>query len=225
MTWSRTAEGSLTAVAKPSQALPPDARLEVAAALVEEFVSRGGTKLAGALDHCRLSVEGARVLDVGLSTGGFAECLLRRGAAFVLGVDVGRDQLHASLRSHPRLKSLEGVNARDLPEVLVHEAAGPEPFDLVVADVSFISLTLVLPSVLQYLKEGGRLLALVKPQFEVGREGLSKGGIVKSPAEHEKAKHKILEFLRVSSLAEEDYFASPIDGADGNKEFFVLARK
>jgi 23S rRNA (cytidine1920-2'-O)/16S rRNA (cytidine1409-2'-O)-methyltransferase len=216
-------------VKKASQAIAPETELRVAASPTEEFVSRGGLKLAGALERAALSLNGARVLDIGLSTGGFAECCLRRGAAFVLGVDVGHGQLHPSLRSNPRLRSLEGINARELPRSLIAGAcptgSGEAPFDLVVIDVSFISLTLVLAPAIQYLKNSGIVLALVKPQFEVGRQGLGKGGIVKDPAEREKAKRKILECARALGLEAEDYFESSIQGTDGNREFFILARK
>ena len=210
---------------KASQLVAELDELTVARPDGSRFVSRGGEKLDGALERARLDVRGWRALDVGVSTGGFSDCLLQRGAAFVLGVDVGRGQLAASLRGHARLRTIEGMNARELISAEIAREAGPEPFDLVVADVSFISLTLVLPSAVRYLKAGGRILALVKPQFEVGPEGVGKGGIVKDPAQLEKARAKILDYVRSASLRAEDFFESSIKGGNGNSEFFIHATK
>ncbi len=157
-------------------ALVPD---EVTITLKElpPFVSRGGEKLAGALDHFQVVPEGKVALDVGASTGGFTHCLLTRGARKVYAVDVGYGQLDASLRGDPRVQVLERVNIRHLPKEAI-----PEPIELATLDLSFISLTLVLPKILEFLRPGGEILAMVKPQFEVGKGQVGKGGVVRDPA-------------------------------------------
>lgn len=190
----------------------------------DEFVSRGGLKMKGALKRLNLDVKGFRVLDIGISTGGFTDCLLQSGAASVVGVDVGHGQLAEKLRNDPRVKCCEGVNARQLSSVPLIELNGGHKFDLIVADVSFISLTLVLPEAIAYLKESASIVALVKPQFEVGRENLGKNGIVKDPSLYPAVEAKIRNACRVSGLIVEDYFESPIEGSDGNREFFVVAK-
>lgn len=197
----------------------------VADPLADRFVSRGGFKMLGALERTGLNVSGWHVLDIGISTGGFTDCLLQAGAASVVGVDVGRDQLAARLKAHPRVRHVEGVNARDLSSVPLLELNGGRKFDLVVIDVSFISLSLVLPGTIQYLNESAPVLALVKPQFEVGREGLGKNGIVKDPARYVEVEEKIRQVCRSSGFIVEDYFESSIEGSDGNREFFVFARR
>lgn len=189
----------------------------------KNFVSRGGLKLAGALDHLGLQVAGWSALDIGISTGGFADCLLQRNVAQVLGVDVGHGQLAERLRRDPRVKLFEGVNARDLANVPLVAANQGRNFDLVVIDVSFISLTLILPQAVQYLREAAPILALVKPQFEVGREGLGKNGIVKDEALFSKVEAKIRLACTQLGLKVNDYFASSIEGTDGNREFFIYA--
>lgn len=214
-------------VKKPSAKIDPsDATfLQVEADPAESrFVSRGGVKMQGALERTRLDVGGFCVLDVGISTGGFADCLLQAGAARVVGVDVGHGQLAPKLQADPRVVLHEGVNARALAEVPLLEANFGHKFDLVVIDVSFISLTLVLPEAIQYLKESARVLALVKPQFEVGREGLGKNGIVKDSSLYTQVEEKIRRCCQASGFTVEDYFESSIEGTDGNREFFVLAR-
>jgi 23S rRNA (cytidine1920-2'-O)/16S rRNA (cytidine1409-2'-O)-methyltransferase len=190
----------------------------------DRFVSRGGFKMRGALDKTGLDVRGFHVLDIGISTGGFTDCLLQSGAARVVGVDVGHDQLAHKLRTDSRLAQLEGVNARDLSQAPILALNGGQRFDLAVIDVSFISLTLVLPEAIQYLKESAPVLALVKPQFEVGREGLGKNGIVKDPARFKDVEIKIRQACAAAGLSVEDYFESSIEGSDGNREFFVYAR-
>lgn len=197
----------------------------VAAAAALRFVSRGGLKMQGALEKTGLDVSGFRVLDIGISTGGFTDCLLQAGAAGVVGVDVGHGQLAAKLRNEPRVQLIEGVNARHLGQAVdVLKLNAGHKFDLVVVDVSFISLTLVLPEAIQYLKESAPILALVKPQFEVGREGLGKNGIVKDPSRYGDVEQKIRRACISLGLTVEDYFESSIEGSDGNREFFVLAR-
>lgn len=190
----------------------------------EEFVSRGGLKLKGALARIGLDVTGFRALDIGISTGGFTDCLLQTGASSVVGVDVGHGQLAEKLRSDPRVKLCEGVNARQLSSVPLRDLNGGQNFDIIVVDVSFISLTLVLPEAISYLRESASIVALVKPQFEVGRENLGKNGIVKDAALYTGVEAKIRNACRVSGLLVEDYFESSIEGSDGNREFFVVAK-
>ena len=190
--------------------------------VTQDFVSRAGLKLNGALDELRLELEDKIVLDVGQSTGGFSDCVLRRGCRRVVGVDVGRDQLHTSIKSDSRVRFYEGLNARYLePEQLDPVDRGP--FDLVVMDVSFISQTLILPQLFPFLAEGGQVLSLVKPQFEVGKDGIAKGGLVKDSSLYVGVQEKILECLVANGLKASSYFESCIAGGDGNREFFVLA--
>lgn len=187
------------------------------------YVSRGGLKMRGALDRLGLTVDGARVLDIGISTGGFTDCLLQAGARSVVGVDVGHGQLSRQLEQDTRLQVIEGVNARDLSQADLIAKNGGHKFDLIVADVSFISLTLVLPAMISYLKESASILALVKPQFEVGREGLGKNGIVKDSSLYPIVEAKIRAAAQAAGLLVEDYFESAIKGYDGNREFFLFA--
>ena len=222
---SALVNGQKVAIKKASMKFDPATRLEVAPdpeAL--HYVSRGGLKLRGALDHLGLTVEGARCLDVGISTGGFTDCLLQAGARSVVGVDVGHGQLAPRLEKDARLKLIEGTNARDLSKASLIEANGGHKFDLVVADVSFISLTLVLPEMISYLKESAAILALVKPQFEVGRDGIGKNGIVKDTSLFAGVELKIRSCVQATGLFVEDYFESAIKGYDGNTEFFIYAR-
>jgi 23S rRNA (cytidine1920-2'-O)/16S rRNA (cytidine1409-2'-O)-methyltransferase len=166
-------------IKKPSEDINEETKLEISASDKPEFVSRGGTKLYGALKEVGLNTKGMLVLDVGQSTGGFTDCVLQAGAAKVIGLDVGHSQLATKIKAEPNVVSLEGINVRDLAKAdLMGHTAG-QKFDLVVVDVSFISLRLVLPEIIAYLNDSGRLLSLVKPQFEVGRENLGKNGIVK----------------------------------------------
>lgn len=188
------------------------------------FVSRGGVKLKGALEKCSLDVRGKKVLDIGISTGGFTDCLLQAGVQSVVGIDVGHAQLAKNLANEARLTLIEGVNARDLSDVNLIEVNGGGKFDLVVIDVSFISLTLVLPEATKYIKESGTLLALVKPQFEVGPKGLGKNGIVKDDSLYSGVEEKIRTCISDCGFILEAYFESSIEGSDGNREFFVLAR-
>lgn len=220
-------DGKETVIKKASQVITDhsNSEIRVLPSLRREFVSRGGIKLQGALEHTGLNVGQFVALDVGLSTGGFTDCLLQSGVSRVIGLDVGHGQLAAKLKDDPRLLSLEGINARDLRSSRLKEVAQLGEFDLAVIDVSFISLRLVLPEVVPFLKNAGVLLALVKPQFEVGREGLGKNGIVKDASLFNEVREKITTLCQDLDLSVEDYFASSIDGSDGNKEFFVLARK
>jgi len=171
-------------------------------------------------------VANLQVLDVGISTGGFSDCLLQKGAAQILGVDVGHGQLHSSLVHHPRLKHLEGLNAREIDQNPEVKALMPEGgFDLIVMDVSFISISLIIPKLSPLLKAGGHLLSLVKPQFEVGHKGLGKGGLVKDPGLYSVVEDKVRSLCQSSGMSVKDYFNSPIEGKDGNREFFIFAQK
>jgi 23S rRNA (cytidine1920-2'-O)/16S rRNA (cytidine1409-2'-O)-methyltransferase len=201
---------------KSGQTAAEDAKLEVLAR--PPYVSRGGLKLAGALKHFEIDVTGFTCLDIGSSTGGFTDVLLQAGAARVHAVDVGVGQLDWKLRNHPKVRLHEGVNARELPASLIGE-----PVDLITCDVSFISVTLILPAAVPHLRPDGRMVILVKPQFEVGRGQVGKGGIVREPALHQAACERVTRTVNglgfQSSLME-----SPITGAEGNKEFLLYAR-
>lgn len=183
------------------------------------FVSRGGFKLAAALDHFRLDVTGLVALDVGISTGGFTDCLLQRGAARVYGVDVGYGQLAWQLRQDPRVIPLERTNIRHLPPEAI-----PEKVDLAVVDVSFISLKLVLPQVCQFLKPGGVVLALIKPQFEVGRGKVGKGGVVREEALRQQVVQDLQLFAQSQGLQVHGVIPSPILGPKGNQEYLLYCQ-
>ena len=207
---------------KPGKEFPADIDL-----IVEQpprFVSRGGEKLAAALERFALDLHGAHVLDVGASTGGFTDCVLQAGAADVVCVDVGRAQLHAKLRADPRVTNLEKLNARHLTPADLPRSV----FDVVVMDVSFISLTSVLPAVWVLLRAGGVLVALVKPQFEAGKSEADKGrGVIRDPAVQEAALARVRDFA-LAGLAGATLVGaidSPIHGADGNREFLLGLRK
>lgn len=209
-----------TALDKPAALLAADAALIVAPASDAEYVSRGGIKLAAALRHAGIAVHGKTCLDVGQSTGGFTDCLLQHGAARVVGVDVGHGQLHPALAADPRVEWHEGINARALRESVL---AGRQ-FDLIVADVSFISLTLIIPQLPPLLTQDGDLILLAKPQFEVGPENLGKGGIVTDPGLYSAVRARLAACCADHHLAGVDWFDSPITGTDGNREFFLHAR-
>ncbi|MDP2793054.1 MAG: TlyA family RNA methyltransferase [Sulfurisoma sp.] len=213
-----------TAVTKPAQELPETAELRIVDDAADRYVSRGGIKLAGALAHAGIEVRGRRCLDVGQSTGGFTDCLLQNGAAHVVGIDVGHGQLHPTLAAHPRVEPFEGINARDLEKSAL-AARRPAPlFDLIVADVSFISLTLVLPQLPAFLASDGDMLLLVKPQFEVGPDGVGKGGIVRDAALYGEVEARLRDCCAEQRLRVVDWFESPISGTDGNREFFLHAQ-
>lgn len=202
---------------KPGHTVAVDARVEVAAR--QQYVSRGGFKLAEALDHWSIDVTGWICFDAGASTGGFTDCLLQRGAAKVYAYDVGHGQLDWKLRNDSRVVCREGVNLRQ-------EGAAEiaEPIDLAVCDVSFISATAILPSLAQLPGPagGGAMIVLVKPQFEVGRGQVGKGGIVKDPALHAAACQRVREAAERLGYRT-DLTASPILGAEGNREFLLYA--
>ncbi len=205
---------------KAGDELPEACELEIADDAELRWVSRGGLKLEGALAHTGLMVEGRHCLDVGQSTGGFTDVLLARGAASVTGIDVGHGQLHPRLRGDVRVTALEGLNARALQDVVLPRAR----YDLIVGDLSFISLTLVLPALAPRLAPGGELLLLVKPQFELQPADIGKGGIVRDPAAYARVEQRLREACAACGLQVSDWFASPIAGGDGNREFFIRAR-
>ena len=184
------------------------------------FVSRGGEKLAGALQEFGLAVRDRRALDAGASTGGFTDCLLQEGAASVAAVDVGYGQLHWSLRTDPRVTVFERLNLRFAD---TNDLGGP--FDLIVADLSFISICTVAARLAALASPDCDLILLVKPQFEVGRGQVGKGGIVRDPDKHRAALARVIECLAADGLGTISVVASPIEGAKGNREFFVWARK
>jgi 23S rRNA (cytidine1920-2'-O)/16S rRNA (cytidine1409-2'-O)-methyltransferase len=212
------ANGGWALPKKAGEDLPDGCELQVTDDAELRFASRGGLKLAGALDHCRLEVAGLTCLDIGQGTGGFTDVLLHRGATRVVGVEVGHGQLHPRLRGDPRVTALEGTNARLLDAALLPL----QRFDLIVGDLSFISLTLVLPAVAPLA--AGELLLLVKPQFELQQADIGKGGIVRDKAAYARVEQRIRAACVGGGLAVTDWFASTIEGGDGNREFFVRAR-
>lgn len=223
--WLRVGQAADKLIDKASSKVPATAELVVQASEADRYVSRGGLKLAGALAHCGLVVTGYAALDVGISTGGFTDCLLQQGAKQVVGIDVGHGQLAARLLADPRVTLFEGVNARAPDEAALIAANGGQRFDIAVCDVSFISLTLVLPAIARLLQPNAAALLLVKPQFEVGREGLGGGGIVRNANLYPQVEQKIRQCAAEHGLHCVDYFASPIAGGDGNREFFLYARR
>ena len=220
----RQGSAPFQSVKKNGDEVPAHAELELTDDAEARYVSRGGLKLEGALRDTGLAVTGWRCLDVGQSTGGFTDALLKAGARHVVGIDVGHDQLHARLRGHPQVSSLEGINARELQPLDARLDAGAG-FDLVVGDVSFISLTLVLPAVVGQLRPGGHLLMLVKPQFELQPGQLGKGGIVKDDALYEQVRQRIGGACQALGLSALSWWGSAIEGGDGNREFFIHAMR
>jgi 23S rRNA (cytidine1920-2'-O)/16S rRNA (cytidine1409-2'-O)-methyltransferase len=206
-------------VDKPGTAVAADAVLRLLGP-AEPFVSRAGRKLAAALDHFGVDPAGLRCLDVGASTGGFTDCLLQRGAAHVTAVDVGYGLIDARLRADPRVEVRERVNARHLPA-----DAFERPFDLIVMDVSFISIAKVAPALVPHLAPGGSLLTLIKPQFEVGKGAVGKGGIVRDPALRKRVIAERAAELAALGLELAGTFDSPVAGAEGNVEAFALLRR
>ena len=202
---------------KAGEDLPDDCQLEVTDNAELRFASRGGLKLDAALLRCGVEVAGANCLDVGQSTGGFTDALLQRGAARVVGLDVGHGQLAEKLRGDARVTGLEGLNARHLDA----SALPVQRFDLIVGDLSFISLSLVLPALAPLLH--GTLLMLVKPQFELQPADIGKGGLVKDPAAYARVETRLREACAALRLNVVDWFDSPIAGGDGNREFFLQA--
>ena len=206
-------------VLKPSQPLGDTANIAYEKA--HAYVSRGALKLIAALDRFELSPHGLICLDLGASTGGFTEVLLERGAEKVCAVDVGHGQMHSDVTHDARVTAIEGMNARDLSAAQISE-----PLQAIVADVSFISLKLALPPALAMAAPGAWLIALVKPQFEVGRGNVGKGGVVRDAAAQKGARDGIVEWISsVQGWSVIGHMESPIEGGDGNREFLVAARK
>ena len=248
--WRVEVGGAWKKVAKNGDEISELAELQILDTAEARYISRGGLKLEGALASTGLKVAGLRCLDIGQSTGGFTDCLLQQGALQVVGVDVGHGQLHPSLRDDPRVVCIEGVNARsmtamDLVAAHAHgdgaetefddEEFEPEVgeagemveanFDFLTGDLSFISLTLVLPAVLRLLKPGGNLLMLVKPQFELQPGQIGKGGIVREAAHFEFVEQRLRDACTALGMTVKAWLPSPIEGGDGNREFFIHAVK
>lgn len=208
-------------VEKPSEAFGPEVTIRLKGGGAEtRYVGRGGLKLEAALDHFHIRPDEYVCVDVGSSTGGFTDCLLQRGAARVTAIDVGTNQLAWSLRSDERVSVMENVNARNLKA-----EDFPEKFDLAVMDVSFISVKMILPVLPPLLKNHGRILVLIKPQFEVGRGEVGKGGIVREREKHERVVAEVNACAAGLGLAVAGVVDSPILGAEGNKEFLALYEK
>ena len=210
-----TADGQ--PVRKPSDTIPITA--SVAAEAPHPWVSRGGVKLAAALDAFGIDPTGEVCLDAGASTGGFTDVLLSRGGARVYAVDVGHGQLHPKLAGDTRVVSLEGTDTRRLDRTAI-----PEPVGICVADLSFISLKLVVPALKQLMRKPGHLVALVKPQFEAGRDRVGRGGIVRDEAVRQAALDDVARFVGDHGFAVLGTMPSPIAGGDGNREFLLGAR-
>jgi 23S rRNA (cytidine1920-2'-O)/16S rRNA (cytidine1409-2'-O)-methyltransferase len=204
-------------VRKSSEVFSPEAQIRIKEEATSRYVGRGGLKLEAALRHFEIDVSGFVCLDVGASTGGFTDCLLQHGACRVVAVDVGHNQIDWKLRNDPRVEVREEVNARHLTP-----AAFDEKFDLVTIDVSFISATKILPAVSAIVESDGRVITLIKPQFEVGKGEVGKGGIVRDPAQHDRVIAEVNAAAQSLGLDARGVIESPITGADGNVEFLAL---
>lgn len=217
----RLGQQAWSQIDKNGAALPEGCELLLLDDAETRFVSRGGLKLEGALQQTGLSPQGLFCLDVGQSTGGFTDCLLQHGAAQVWGVDVGHGQLHPRLANDARVKVIEKVNARAMtPELL-----GVTGFDFIVADLSFISLTLVLPAIATLMKPQASAVLLIKPQFELQAQDLGKGGVVKNSALYSQVEQRLRQACQTLNLDVVQWLPSPITGGDGNQEFFIHARR
>ncbi len=210
---------------KPSLKLPTDVEIHLTPDEADKYVSRGALKLEGALRHTQLNIQGFHVLDIGQSTGGFSDCALQHGAARVVGIEVGHDQLDPSLRDNPDIICLEGINARHLSIDDLQEHFPTDGFDLAVMDVSFISQTKILPRIPALLSHTGHLITLVKPQFEVGQEFVGKGGIVKDKQRIKQLEKDMKSFVASLGFNIHCYIESPIKGGDGNSEYLLWATK
>lgn len=196
-------------------------KVEVQESPLTQFVSRGGWKLWAAIQQANFPVQGLTFLDVGQSTGGFTDVLLQKGAAKVVGIDVGRGQLHRDLIHHPNVLALEGVHAAQVDPQFLLGHNNSRKYDGWVSDVSFISIAKILPLAEKVLKRGAQGLALVKPQFELDASSLSKKGIVKSEGSYQQVKDKVLKICEELGYKVKDYFPCSIEGGDGNQEFFL----
>lgn len=217
----RLGQQAWSQIDKNGAVLPEDCELLLLDDAETRFVSRGGLKLEGALQQTGLSPQGLLCLDVGQSTGGFTDCLLQHGAAQVWGVDVGHGQLHPHLANDARVQVIEKVNAR----AMTAELLGVPGFDFIVADLSFISLTLVLPAIANLMKPQASALLLIKPQFELQAQDLGKGGVVKNPALYSQVEQRLRQACETLNLDVVQWLPSPITGGDGNQEFFIHARR
>ncbi|MBR6426471.1 MAG: TlyA family RNA methyltransferase [Clostridia bacterium] len=201
--------------AKPAEDVNDGDLITVSEGMADRYVSRGGLKLERALEEFGISVRGLYVCDIGASTGGFTDCLLRHGAAKVFAVDCGRDQLDAALKRDERVVSLEGFNAKELTEEITGAV------DAVTMDVSFISQTRLYPAVKRILKKGGLFVSLIKPQFEAGRENVGRNGIVKDRVKRERARDGVIEAARGAGFGVIGCVESPVKGGDGNVEYIA----
>ncbi len=206
-------------VDKPGYGVPENAEITIKNDPMP-YVSRGGLKLEAALDHFNMDVHDAVILDIGASTGGFTDCLLKRGAGKVIAVDVGYGQLHWTLRQNSRVIILEKTNARYLTREVIKE-----PADGAVIDVSFISLKLIIPPVSCLLKENSFIIALIKPQFEAGKDQVGKGGVVRDPELREKIVHDIETFCKECGWSQKGVIPSPILGPRGNQEYLIYIKR
>jgi 23S rRNA (cytidine1920-2'-O)/16S rRNA (cytidine1409-2'-O)-methyltransferase len=213
-----------TVCSKAGEDLPSGVALRITDDAELRWVSRGGLKLEGALDRTGIDIAGAVCLDAGQSTGGFTDVLLARGAARVIGFDVGHGQLHERLRGDRRVIALEGLHVRELTGSALTAHAPADGFDVVVADLSFISLAGALPHLAPWLRPGGHALLLAKPQFEVGREHVGKGGLVRDAAQLARVETLFGDACHAVGWTVRDFFASAVSGGDGNTEFFVRAQ-
>ena len=204
---------------KPAFEAEPDSDIRIIGETLA-YVSRGGLKLAHALDHFDISLEDLTCIDIGASTGGFTDVMLKRGARHVYAIDSGTDQLHGSLRNDPRVTSLEKTNIR-----YFELSSLPAPADFIAIDVSFISLKLVLPKAFELLKAGGACIALIKPQFEAGKQELNKHGIVRSDKVREVVIKDTADFAAGLGFIQGGILPSPITGGDGNKEYLIWLKK
>jgi len=211
-------------VDKPGVTVPGDAPIRLLGD-DQPYVSRGGLKLAGALDHWKIDVAGRACVDVGASTGGFTDCLLQHGAAHVTAVDTGFGQIAMQLRIDPRVRLLERTNARFLAPTALEEGREPPPLTVLVMDVSFISATILLGPVFAAAPNLAEAIILVKPQFEAGRSNIGKGGIVRDPEAHQLAIDRVADCVRLLGWEVVETIPSPITGMEGNKEFLLFARR
>ena len=217
-------EGTWTQVTRSSLKYSEATQLRITDSELSRYVSRGAFKLEGALSHYPIDLKGITALDVGQSTGGFTDYLLQHGVAKVVGLDVGRGQLAQKLRDDDRVYCFEGINARQIPEGFAHHCA-PDGFDLIVMDVSFISQTFILPQLLKLLKPGATCMNLVKPQFELEKQDIGKGGIVRDAKLYTKVENRVCSSAQALGFKVCAYFESPITGSDGNREFFIAIVK
>jgi 23S rRNA (cytidine1920-2'-O)/16S rRNA (cytidine1409-2'-O)-methyltransferase len=211
-------------VDKPGTSIAEDAPIRLLGE-EQQYVSRGGLKLAAALDHWQIAVSGRDCLDIGASTGGFTDCLLQHGAAHVTAVDTGFGQIAMKLRNDPRVHLVERTNARLLEAGALAAVSGSPELTLLVMDVSFISATLVLPAVLAAAPGLEEAVILVKPQFEAGRGNVGKGGIVRDPEAHQQAIDRVAECVRSLGWQVVETIPSPITGMEGNREFLLYSRR